>query len=126
MLRTLPIRSYLLFVLGVSSTSILDIKCISATMPSIDVLRSSFVSSRDNLINFLFKRILLSVVSGGSGMLSAEQRANEKKNVSKVADSRLTLSLPLSLSTKLRLCFRPKIILCGESPSKYVVQDLFL
>ena len=59
-------------------------------------------------------------------MLSAEQRANEKKNVSKVADSRLTLSLPLSLSTKLRLCFRPKIILCGESPSKYVVQDLFL
>ena len=48
-------------------------------MPSIDVLRSSFVSSRDNLINFLLKRILLSVVSGGSGMLSAEQRANEKK-----------------------------------------------
>ena len=72
MLRTLPIRSYLPFVLGVSSTSILDIKCISATMPSIDVLRSSFVSSRDNLINFLFKRILLSVASGGSGMLSAE------------------------------------------------------
>lgn len=69
--------------------------------PSMDVSHSSFVPLRDNLIKFLFKRILLSVVSGGSGMLSTEQRANEidqwkkkKGNASKVADSRLTLSLP--------------------------------
>lgn len=85
MLRTLPIRSYLPSVLDISSTSIqspskelaIDIKCISATMPSIDVLCRSFVSLRDNLINVLFTRIRLSVVSGGSGILSAEQRANE-------------------------------------------------